>query len=170
MTACRNLILSPGMRGDRRGPRANGWSQTGMEINIAQFLLKFTQNECYRVAGVVSCVFHKSPCVPVIRGDHVPVPIARCLSLTAHMQFLGIHISSFMRKRYSRWSGKVVARAARYPLSYNTAVKSDVRSHIIPRLRPWHIYTDPRFLAVATCHADGFWKESIGSLSLSTSE
>jgi hypothetical protein len=48
-----------------------------MEINSAQFLPKFIENGCYRVAGLVSCVFHESPCVPVIRGDQVPVPMAR---------------------------------------------------------------------------------------------
>jgi hypothetical protein len=65
-----------------------------MEINIAQFLLEFTKNECYRVAGVVSCVFHKSPCVPVIRGDHVPVPIAKYIDtyITQRVREFGLRL------------------------------------------------------------------------------
>jgi hypothetical protein len=36
-----------------------------MKFKIVQFLLTFTENACYTVAGVVSCFLEKSPCVPV---------------------------------------------------------------------------------------------------------
>jgi hypothetical protein len=47
-----------------------------MKFEIVQFLLTITENACYTVAGVVSCFLEKSPCIPMLRGDHVPVPIA----------------------------------------------------------------------------------------------
>jgi hypothetical protein len=39
MTTCQNLILSPGMGGDPRGPRAHWRSPTGMKFDMAQFFL-----------------------------------------------------------------------------------------------------------------------------------
>jgi hypothetical protein len=56
--ACRNfnstVILFRGVRLGLRGPRADGRSKTGMNFEIAQFLLKFPENTCYMVAGVLS--------------------------------------------------------------------------------------------------------------------
>jgi hypothetical protein len=75
-TAIQRLFSFAGTRGDTRGPRANGRLQTGMKFEIVQFLLTFSENVCYTVAGLVSCFLEKSPCIPMLRGDHVPVPIA----------------------------------------------------------------------------------------------
>jgi hypothetical protein len=47
MTTCQNLILSPGMGGDPRGPRANRRSQTGIKSDMAQFFLTSPENACY---------------------------------------------------------------------------------------------------------------------------
>jgi hypothetical protein len=48
------------------------------EVTDGDESLTFTENACYTVADV-SCFLEKSPCIPMLRGDHVPVPIASAI-------------------------------------------------------------------------------------------
>jgi hypothetical protein len=66
----------------------------------------------YTLAGVVSCLLQESPFVPMLHGDHVPVPTAALNATCLETQNPANFVCKSMTQQYLQHIGDDLARKA----------------------------------------------------------